>query len=210
MSSNVNFEIAPSILSADFCCLLDEIKQVEGKAKYLHIDVMDGHYVPNISFGIPVINKIRPHTDMIFDVHLMITNPEEFVEKFAKVGADAITFHIECTKDPAALISRIKSLGKKAGIAIHPDIDIILLMSVIPGLGGQKFMDDAPARLSAIRAEIDRQGASTILSVDGGIHEATIETAVKAGARLLVAGSAVFDNDDHAKAVEDLICAVRL
>ena len=222
MSSNVNFEIAPSILSADFCCLLDEIKQVEGKAKYLHIDVMDGHYVPNISFGIPVINKIRPHTDMIFDVHLMITNPEEFVEKFAKVGADAITFHIECTKDPAALISRIKSLGKKAGIAIHPDtpvekvfpyikeLDIILLMSVIPGLGGQKFMDDAPARLSAIRAEIDRQGASTILSVDGGIHEATIETAVKAGARLLVAGSAVFDNDDHAKAVEDLICAVRL
>ena len=222
MSSDVKFEIAPSILSADFCCLLDEIKKVEGHARFLHIDVMDGHYVPNISFGIPVINKIRPHTDMIFDVHLMITNPEDFIEKFAKVGADAITFHIECTNDPKALIDKIHSLGKKAGIAIHPDtpvsavfpflkdLDIVLLMSVIPGLGGQKFMDDAPMRLKAIREEIDRIGSDTILSVDGGIHTQTIETAVKSGARLLVAGSAVFDNPDHGKAVEDLICAVKL
>lgn len=222
MSSDVNFEIAPSILSADFCCLLDEIKQVEGYAKYLHIDVMDGHYVPNISFGIPVINKIRPHTDMIFDVHLMITNPDEFIEKFAKVGADAITFHIECTDDPKALIDKIHSLGKKAGIAIHPDtpvdkvfpylkdLEIVLLMSVIPGLGGQKFMEDAPSRLRTIREELDRVGSKALLSVDGGIHTQTIETAVKSGARLLVAGSAVFDTPDHGKAVEDLKCAVNL
>ena len=216
------YELSPSLLSADFGYVMRDVDSITPYCKFLHLDVMDGHYVPNISFGIPVINKIRPHTDMIFDVHLMITNPEDFIEKFAKVGADAITFHIECTDDPKALIDKIHSLGKKAGIAIHPDtpvekvfpylddLEIVLVMSVIPGLGGQKFMEAAPSRMKAIREEIDRIGSKTILSVDGGIHTQTIDTAVKAGARLLVAGSAVFDAPDHGKAIEDLKCAVKL
>ena len=216
MSNEVN--IAPSILSADFGHLMEDISKVESRCRFLHIDVMDGHFVNNISFGIPVIKSIRPKTDMFFDVHLMVDNPEMYLELFADAGADAITFHIECTKDPRPLISRIKAKGKKAGIAIHPstpveavfpyiqDLDLILLMSVIPGHGGQAFMADAPARLASLREAIDKEGAATILSVDGGINRDTASLAVSSGARLLVAGSAVFGAADPAAAVEDLLC----
>lgn len=219
MSNELN--IAPSILSADFGHLMEDISKVEKCCKYLHIDVMDGHFVNNISFGIPVIKSIRPKTDMFFDVHLMVDNPEMYLELFSDAGADAITFHIECAKEPRTLISRIKAQGKKAGIAIHPstpveavfpyinDLDIILLMSVIPGHGGQKFMPEAESRLSAIREAIDKEGASTILSVDGGINRETSATAYKAGARLLVAGSAVFCADDPVAAVEELLCRAK-
>ena len=219
----MNFDgikINPSILSADFCNLLADIKSVEGVVDFLHIDVMDGHYVNNISFGLPVIRCIRPKTDLFFDVHLMITNPEQFIKPFADAGADSITFHYECTNDPASLIKEIKALGKKAGIAIHPDtdvekifpfipdLDLVLLMSVVPGLGGQSILPECYDRLKKIRAEIDRTNSNTVLSVDGGINTKTIKDVVDSGANLLVAGSAVFAQPEPGKAVEELIkCA---
>ncbi|SCW40463.1 ribulose-phosphate 3-epimerase [Ruminococcaceae bacterium YRB3002] len=215
-----DIEIAPSILSADFGVLVDEIRQVEPLCRFLHIDVMDGHYVPNISIGIPVIRTLRKHTDMIFDCHLMISEPEKFIKRFADAGCDYITFHVECTDDPERLCREIRDLGKKPGIAIHPNMpmekimpfvrcaDLILIMSVIPGFGGQKFMEGTLERIAAVRAELDRLGSDAIISVDGGINNDTARMACDAGARLLVAGNAVFGQEDHAGAVRDLLsCA---
>ncbi len=213
-------KIAPSILSANFCHLLEDIKAIENKCDYLHIDVMDGHFVNNISLGLPIVRSIRPETDLIFDVHLMITNPEEFVEPFAKAGADSITFHYECTKDPMALIAKIKELGKKVGVSIHPNtpveeiyglipyVDMVLLMSVVPGHGGQSILPDTYEKLQKIRAEITRINSDVILEVDGGINTKTIKDVVDSGANLLVAGSAVFAKPNPGEAVEELLkCA---
>ncbi|MBR3058476.1 MAG: ribulose-phosphate 3-epimerase [Clostridiales bacterium] len=217
-----DFEINPSILSADFGHLADEIKKVENDATFLHIDVMDGHYVPNITFGVPVVAAIRPQTNMIFDVHLMITNPMDFIEPFANAGADMITFHVETVEDPIPLIEKIHSLGKRAGMSIHPDTliekilpyvekcDLILIMSVRPGFGGQHFMEESLDRITRVREIVNEKGLDTIISVDGGICTETIDRVVKAGANLLVAGSAVFSNDDHAKAIKELISCVSL
>lgn len=206
-------QVAPSILSADFGHLMDDIKKIESETDILHIDVMDGHYVPNISFGIPIIKSIRPQTGIRFDVHLMITNPLDFIEAFAKAGSDIITFHIETVDDPADVIKKIHALGKKAGISIHPDteihdifpflgdVDLVLIMSVYPGFGGQSFMPAAPGRIRAVRDELDAIGSGAMLSVDGGISESTAHAAIEAGATLLVAGNAVFGDIVPADAI---------
>jgi len=217
-----DFEIAPSILSADFGYLMRDIKAVEPEVNYLHIDVMDGHYVDNLSIGVPIVKSIRKYTDLKFDVHLMITNPGKFIKPFADAGADLITFHIECTDDPDSVVKQIRDAGKLAGIAIHPDTpiekilpyadrcDLILVMSVRPGFGGQGYLPESTARIKAVREAIDAKGAKTILSVDGGIKKDTIKEAYDAGARLLVAGSAVFGREDIASAAKELKeCAVR-
>ncbi len=211
-----DIEIAPSILAADFGYLMRDIKAVEKNAEYLHIDVMDGHYVNNISFGIPVIQSIRKYTDMKFYTHLMITNPEKYIKAFADAGSDNITFHLECTDDADKLISDIKALGCSAGISIHPDtpvekvfpyigkVDIILIMTVYPGFGGQGYLPSSNERIAKLRKAIDDQGADTIISVDGGITLSNVKEVYDAGARLFVAGSTVFNAKDPAKAIEDL------
>lgn len=211
-----DIEIAPSILAADFGYLMRDIEAVEKNAKYLHIDVMDGHYVNNISFGIPVIQSIRKYTDMKFYTHLMITNPEKYIKAFADAGSDNITFHLECTDDADKLISDIKALGCSAGISIHPDtpvekvfpyigkVDIILIMTVYPGFGGQGYLPSSNERIAKLRKAIDDQGADTIISVDGGITLSNVKEVYDAGARLFVAGSTVFNAEDPAKAIEDL------
>ena len=212
--------IAPSILAADFGYLMRDIKAVEN-AGYLHIDVMDGHYVNNISFGIPVIQSIRKYTDMKFFTHLMITNPEKYIKAFADAGSDNITFHVECTEDPDGLIDEIKALGKSAGIAVHPDtpvenvfpfigkVDIILVMTVYPGFGGQGYLESSDERIRALRKAVDDQNADTVIAVDGGVTEENIKHIYDMGARLFVAGSSVFHANDPAGAVEDLKrCAI--
>ena len=211
-----DIEIAPSILAADFGYLMRDIKAVEKNAEYLHIDVMDGHYVNNISFGIPVIQSIRKYTDMKFYTHLMITNPEKYIKAFADAGSDNITFHLECTDDADKLISDIKALGCSAGISIHPDtpvekvfpyigkVDIILIMTVYPGFGGQGYLPSSNERIAKLRKAIDDQGADTIISVDGGITLSNVKEVYDAGARLFVAGSTVFNAKDPAQAIEDL------
>ena len=209
-------DIAPSILAADFGYLMRDIKKVEGHAEYLHIDVMDGHYVNNISFGIPVIQSIRKYTDMKFYTHLMITEPEKYIKAFADAGSDNITFHVECSKDPDKLIEDIKALGCTAGISIHPDtpiekvypfigkVEIILIMTVYPGFGGQGYLPSSNERIAKLRKAIDDAGADTIISVDGGITLGNVKEVYDAGARLFVAGSTVFNAEDPAKAIEDL------
>ena len=211
-----DIEIAPSILAADFGYLMRDIKAVENNAEYLHIDVMDGHYVNNISFGIPVIQSIRKYTDMKFYTHLMITEPEKYIKAFADAGSDNITFHIECTDDADKLISDIKALGCTAGISVHPDtpvekvfpyigkVEIILIMTVYPGFGGQGYLPSSNERIAKLRKAIDDAGADTIISVDGGITKKNIKEVYDAGARLFVAGSSVFNAEDPAKAIEEL------
>ena len=208
--------IAPSILAADFGYLMRDIKAIEGNADYLHIDVMDGHYVNNISFGIPVIESIRKYTDIKFYTHLMITNPEKYIKSFADAGSDIITFHLECSDDPDSLIKEIESYGKTAGIAVHPDtpiekvfpyigkVAIILIMTVYPGFGGQGYLESSGERIRKLKKAIDEAGADTVISVDGGVAESTIKEIYDAGARLFVAGSAVFHADDPAQAIENL------
>ena len=215
-------EIAPSILSADFGNLIKDIKEVEPYCRFLHLDIMDGHFVPNYSFGIPVLKSIRGRTDMIFDCHLMIAEPERYVESFASCGCDYITFHIECCADPSALCRKIRDLGKRPGIAISPgtpverifpylgDVDLVLIMSVIPGFGGQSYMEGANERIRSIRTELDRISSDAILSVDGGINSTTAKEAYRSGATLLVSGNSVFANDDHAAAIQEILeCALQ-
>ncbi len=211
-----DLDIAPSILAADFGYLMRDIKAVENNCEYLHIDVMDGHYVDNISLGIPVIQSIRKYTDIKFYTHLMITEPEKYIKAFADCGSDNLTFHLECAKDPDKLIDEIKALGKSAGISIDPDtpveavfpyigkVDIILIMTVYPGFGGQGYLSSSDERIRKLRKAIDEQGADTIISVDGGVKKSNIKEIYDAGARLFVAGSAVFSAEDPGKAVEEL------
>lgn len=216
MAKTDDIKIAPSILSADFGCLLEDIRKIEKDADFLHIDVMDGHFVPNISFGIPILKSIRARTDLPFDVHLMISNPLDFIESFASAGADLITIHTETVTDPIDAIQRIHALGKKAGLSIHPDTDVttifpylkdvelVLIMSVYPGFGGQVFLPDAADRIRAVRTYLDQIGSTAFLSVDGGISDRTASLAVAAGANVLVAGNAIFGDPDPAKAIRRL------
>ncbi len=208
-----NIKIAPSILSCDFSKMGEEITQlIESGADYIHIDVMDGHFVPNITIGPPIIASLRRHCSVPMDVHLMIDNPEEYVDSFADAGADIITIHVEATNHPHRLIQHIKDMGCKAGVVLNPstpesrieflveDIDMVLVMTVNPGFGGQKFIPDMLRKIKAIRAMIgDRD-----LEVDGGIDERTAPEVIKAGANILVAGSYVFNNSSYKASIKKL------
>lgn len=202
-------KIAPSVLSADFSKLGEEIRKIEeGGADYVHLDVMDGHYVPNITFGAPVIKKIRKVTSLPFDVHLMIDRPERFLSDFAEAGSDIITVHAEATTHLHRTIQEIKGLGKKAGVSLNPatplsvldyiieDLDLILIMSVNPGFGGQSFIPAVMDKLRATRELIDEKNPDIILQVDGGIKLDNAKEIIGAGADLLVVGSDIFGYDD--------------
>ncbi len=209
-------KISPSLLAADFSKLDSEIKRIEGHADMLHLDVMDGMFVPNMSFGPCLISSIRKCSDIIFDVHLMITNPMRYVADFAKAGADIITIHYESCDNQIEVLKAIRELGKKASISIKPAtpafileplldyVDMVLVMTVEPGFGGQSFIPETMESVKALRQMIDASGKNIEIEVDGGITKDTIAEAYKAGANVFVAGSAVFRPEDAAGAIDAL------
>lgn len=206
-------QIAPSMLAADFLHLEKDVETVNKYADIFHLDVMDGVFVPNISFGFPVIEAIADKAEKPMDVHLMIIEPEKYVDRFAALGAEMISFHLNAAKDPEALLKKLRSLGVKAGLVINPDIpveelfpylkdaDYVLLMSVFAGFGGQKFIETTYDRIRTLKAEIERQGLDIKIEVDGGVSASNAGALVEAGAEILVAGSAVFKAEDPAAVI---------
>lgn len=202
-------KVAPSILSADFSCLGLEVSKLKDYgADLIHIDVMDGHFVPNITIGPSVVKSIRQSSDLIFDVHLMITNPDKYIAQFVDAGADLITIHIECDSDINDTIEKIKSFNKKVGISLNPDttlsqienlidkVDLVLIMSVYPGFGGQKFIETSIDKIRNLKGIINKRKLSTLIEVDGGITLDNAKEVINAGADILVAGSAIFGSED--------------
>lgn len=210
-------KIAPSMLACDFAHIGNEIQRIsEGGADLVHLDVMDGDFVPNISFGPAVIKAMRKYTSLPFDVHLMIQNPIRYIEEFTKAGADIITFHIEAERNISQTIQKIKSLGAKPGLVIKPntraeaifpylkDIYMVLIMTVEPGFGGQSFMEDMMPKITAIRNQAREINPDLLIEVDGGINLKTIPVAAKYGVDICVAGTSVFKSANAGKAIEDL------
>ncbi len=212
-------EIAPSILSADFARLADEAADIEAAGvNMVHLDVMDGHFVPNITFGPPVIAKLRKCSKLNFDTHLMISEPQKYAEAFVKAGSDHITFHIETVDDPADMVKFLHDLGVTAGVTLNPETpveaiekvaplcDMILVMTVRPGFGGQKFMPDAAKKIVKVRQIV---GPDIRIEVDGGIDSETVPTVVSYGADTLVAGNAIFSKTDRQEAINAILAAAQ-
>ncbi|MBN3526078.1 ribulose-phosphate 3-epimerase [Paenibacillus apiarius] len=211
-----NIQIAPSILSADFAKLGEEVRDVEqGGADWIHVDAMDGRFVPNLTLGPIVVEAIRPHTKLPLDVHLMIVEPDKYVPAFAKAGADFITVHAEACPHLHRVVHQIKESGAKAGVALNPatslscieeildDVDLVLIMTVNPGFGGQRFITSMTDKISRLRAQLHERGRHDVyIEVDGGITADTAPLAVQAGANVLVAGSAVYGASDRAAAIQ--------
>lgn len=213
-------QIAPSILAANFAKLGEEVKEVEqAGATLIHIDVMDGHFVPNISFGSIVLDAIRPLTKLPLDVHLMIENPDQYIEQFAKAGADYITVHVEACRHLHRTIQLIRSYGVKAGVVLNPhtpiesiqhileDIDMVLLMTVNPGFGGQKFIHSVVPKIEALSTMIKERGLDIAIEIDGGITAETIVPCAQAGATIFVAGSAIYSKEDRTAALHEILAA---
>ena len=211
------YQLCPSILSADFNRLGEQIKTLEKEGiEWLHIDVMDGTFVPEITLGAGIVKAIRPVTDAVFDVHLMVEHPDTHIEAFAKAGADYITFHVEAAKHPHRMIQAIHALGCKAGVSLNPgtpiamieellpDVDMVLVMSVNPGYGGQKFIPGSISKLQRIRKALDAIGSQAELQVDGGVNEENAQSIIDAGATVLVAGSAVYKSKDIPATIKKL------
>lgn len=211
----MQMKISPSILASDFSRLAEEVTAMEGAgAEMIHIDVMDGHFVPNITLGPVVVSSLRKKTEIFFDVHLMISDPLRYAEDFVKAGAQLITFHLEADSDVSATLSYLKKLGVKRALSLKPatpaqlvfpylkELDMVLVMTVEPGFGGQKFMENMMPKVSEIRAECRRQGIPDLdIQVDGGIDNQTVRQAAQAGANVFVAGSSLFRQTDYANAV---------
>jgi ribulose-phosphate 3-epimerase len=209
-------QMAPSILSADFARLASEAEAISGVADWLHVDVMDNHFVPNLTIGLPVVESLLKHTGLPLDCHLMITDPDRWAPAYAEAGARNVTVHAEAANQPVRLLRMIRSAGARAGLALNPatpvepyadllpEIDMLLLMTVEPGFGGQPFLDLVLPKLRRARALVAARGGSVWLQVDGGVSEETIERCAEAGADVFVAGSSVYNADDPAAAVRAL------
>lgn len=209
-------KIAPSMLAADFLHLSKDVETVNDNADLFHLDIMDGVFVPNISYGFPVVEAIASHAKKPMDVHLMIVHPEKYIERFARLGVSMLSFHLNATDKPAQTLLHIRETGMKAGLVINPDMpvetlfpylhlcDYIILMSVYAGFGGQKFIEETYDRIRTLKAEIDRQGVQVKIEVDGGVCPANAALLIEAGAEILVAGSAVFKSDNPAEVINSL------